>query len=206
MIYIGVTGGIGSGKSLVCSEFKKLNIPIFFADDIARNIVDTDESVQAAITRVFGEGLFDGNRKLNRKGLAQIVFQNPEKLHLLNALVHPAVFDRFTVWKNELEGKSNAPYALAEAAVMFETGFFEMVDYVLAVDADIQIRKTRVMKRDAVNEIQVRERMKNQISPEELREECDFIVQNNGSIDDLRKKIEFFHQIFKNLKQREEVI
>jgi dephospho-CoA kinase len=206
MVYIGVTGGIGSGKSLVCSEFKKLNIPIFFADEFAKKIIDTSATVQLEISRKFGDGIFDTNRKLKRKELAQIVFQDPDKLYLLNSIVHPAVFDRFSLWKVELERSSTAPYALAEAAVMFETGFSEMVDYVLAVDADLPVRIKRVMMRDSVTEAQVRERMKNQITIEELREESDFIVQNNGSIDDLQKKIEFFNLIFKNLKQRVEVI
>jgi len=205
MIYIGVTGGIGSGKSLVCSIFKELNIPIFFADEVANAIVVEDKAVQSAIKKSFGDQIFDSTQKLKRKALASIVFQNPEKLKELNTIVHPAVFDRFEVWKKKLDSTSMASYAIIEAALMFESGFYELMDYILAVETDEQVRVNRVMLRDSVNDAKVWERIKNQISPEELREESDFIIQNNGSVEDLNKKVKFFHAVFSNLKKRQEV-
>jgi dephospho-CoA kinase len=205
MIYIGVTGGIGSGKSLVCSIFKQLNIPIFFADEVANGIVDDESSVQMAIKKSFGDHMYDSRQKLKRKDLASIVFQDPKKLKVLNAIVHPVVFDRFDVWKNDVGSASKSPYALIEAALMFESGFYEMMDYILAVETDEQVRVARVMVRDSVSDAKVRERMHHQLSSEELREESDFVIQNNGSIDDLHKKVKFFHVLFSNLKKRQEV-
>ncbi|MHB1049813.1 MAG: dephospho-CoA kinase [Bacteroidota bacterium] len=205
MIYIGVTGGIGSGKSLVCSIFKQLDIPIFFADEVANAIVADEKSIQSAIKKSFGDQIFDAEHNLKRKELAAIVFQDPEKLQQLNAIVHPAVFDRFDDWKKEVEGASKAPYALVEAALMFESGFYELMDYIVAVETDEKVRITRVMLRDSIDDAKVRERMRHQLSPEELREESDFIIQNNGSREDLHTKVKFFHAVFSTLKKRQEV-
>ena len=204
MICIGVTGGIGSGKSLVCSIFKKLNVPIFFADEVANAIVDEDNAVQSAIKRSFGESIFDSDQNLKRKELASIVFQDPEKLMELNAIVHPVVFLRFGDWKRKLDGTSKVHYALVESALMLESGFYEQMDYLLAVETDEQKRIARVMLRDSVSEVKVRERMNNQLSTEQLREESDFIIQNNGSIEDLHTKVKFFHAVFSNLNTRQE--
>lgn len=204
MVSIGVTGGIGSGKSLVCSLFKEMNIPIFFADDVANRIVSEEKFVQKAIKEAFGMQIFDARHALRRKELASIVFRNPTKLKELNAIIHPVVFDRFVLWEKEWKTAGNVPYALAESALMFESGFFKFVDYTIAVEAEESIRIARVQQRDSVGYEEVKERIQNQISPDELREEADFIIRNNGSIDDLRNKVKFFHAVFSNLKKRNE--
>lgn len=205
MIFIGVTGGIGSGKSLVCSEFAKLNIPIFFADHVAQEITANDSSVRDAIRREFGDAIFDSEKQLKRKELAELVFQKPERLLLLNSIIHPVVFEYFAKWKEEILQTPLSQYALVEAALMFESGFFELMDYNIAVVADSKLRIDRVILRDNINELKVLERMRNQISPEELLELSDFVIQNNRTISELQKTISFFHTLFGNLKKRKDV-
>lgn len=196
MIYIGVTGGIGSGKSTVCSLFEKKGTPIFFADSVAKEISE-GEALQE-ITKKFGNEILDASKRLDRKKLAGIVFNDPEKLELLNGIIHPRVFRSFEEWKLRDFGPSK--FALVEAALMFESGMFELVDYVLAIVTDENERIRRVSDRDTVTEEQVKARMKNQISLEELLELSDFQMQNNGSIAELTSKVNFFSTLFSALK------
>jgi dephospho-CoA kinase len=205
MIWIGVTGGIGSGKSLVCSEFARLNIPIFFADDVAKEIADNDDSVRSAIRLEFGDDLYDSDNALKRKELASRVFGHPDRVNTLNSIIHPVVFQNFSDWKNTTEPSATSPYGIVEAALMFESGFHEMMDYILLVEAETQARIQRVMKRDNVTESSVRLRIESQASPEILRELSDFILQNSGSTAAVTGKVQFFHMLFKNLKKREEI-
>jgi dephospho-CoA kinase len=206
MIWIGVTGGIGSGKSLVCSEFARLNIPIFFADDVAKEIADKDDTVRSAIRLEFGDDLYDSDNKLKRKELATRVFGHSERVNSLNSIIHPVVFKRFSGWKDNTERVAPSPYGIVEAALMFESGFHEMMDYILLVEAETQTRIQRVMLRDNVTESSVQHRIESQASPEILHELSDFILQNSGSADAVTGKVQFFHILFKNLKKREEIL
>ena len=203
MIYIGVTGGIGSGKSTVCSLFEKKEIPIFFADIVAKKIVDSNPTVLKEIVNIFGHQILDSSNRLNRKALAEIVFKDKKLLEKLNTIVHPRVFEEYEQWKRQLSTKST--YALVEAALMFESGMFELVDYVLAVLAENEIRLERVTTRDSTSANQVLDRMQQQISIEELLELSDFQIQNNGSINDLSSKINFFHTLFSTLTTPKEI-
>jgi dephospho-CoA kinase len=195
MIVIGVTGGIGSGKSTVCSMFEKKSVPIFYADESARTISDT--SGFQSIVEEFGNDILAAPKMLDRKKLAEIVFNNPERLDQLNSIIHPLVFESFQQWKAGLP--STTKFALVEAALMFESGMFEMMDYVLAVITDEERRIERSVVRDGSNEAAVKARMKNQISAEELLELSDFQIYNNGSIDDLSAKVNFFSLLFSTL-------
>ncbi|MFZ4622187.1 MAG: dephospho-CoA kinase [Bacteroidota bacterium] len=201
MIFIGVTGGIGSGKSTVCSLFEKKGIPIFYADKIAKEI--SDGPAIDEIAAAFGKDILTDNGSLDRKKLSGIVFQDPEKLEVLNGIIHPKVFDAFELWKTSGLGSTN--YALVEAALMFESGMFELLEYVLAVIADESSRIGRVVERDAVTEESVLARIKNQISYEELLELSDFQLTNNGALSDLNSKVNFFHTLFSNLKPPKEL-
>ncbi len=197
MIFIGVTGGIGSGKSTVCSLFEKKGVPIFLADIVAKKIVDSNTTVLQEIVDLFGNQVVDSSNKLNRKILAEIVFKDYKQLDKLNAIVHPNVFEAFEQWKKQLSNNGN--YALVESALLFESGMFELVDYALAVLADEKERIRRVAIRDSVRDEQVTARMKQQISTEELLELSDFQIQNNGTVHDLTSKINFFHALFSTL-------
>ncbi len=197
MIFIGVTGGIGSGKSLICALFEKKGIPIFFADLVAKEIINSNAVVLQEIIDLFGNQVLDSSKKLNRKILAEIVFQDKKLLEELNAIVHPRVFESFEQWKKQLSSK--CVYALVESALLFESGFFELLDYSLAVIANEDERITRVTTRDSISAEQVTARMKQQLSTEELLELSDFQIQNNGTLTDLTSKVNFFHTLFSTL-------
>jgi dephospho-CoA kinase len=121
---IGITGGIGSGKSTVCKVFKALGIPVYHADDSARTITDRNPEVIAQIKQAFGDDMY-ANGLLNRPKMAALVFNNPEELAKLNSIVHPAVRAELPVW---LEANKNAPYMLYEAAILFESGAYKLVE------------------------------------------------------------------------------
>lgn len=201
MICIGVTGGIGSGKSTVCSQFEQKGIPVFYADAVARTIAD-GEALNEIVSE-FGPEVLTITKVLDRKKLGNIVFNDPSKLDRLNSIIHPRVFEAFEQWKSTLPAATK--YALVEAALMFESGMFELLHYVLAVLADEQIRIARVVSRDSVTEEQVKARIKNQISLEQLLELSDFQINNNSAPSDLMPKINFFHTIFSNLQPPKEI-
>ena len=204
MIFIGVTGGIGSGKSLVCSLFEKKNIPVFYADIIAKEITDNDLLVRQEIVDSFGSEVLDSStKKINRKKLAEIVFADESKIDKLNSIIHPRVFDKFEEWKATIPKTSH--YALVEAALMFESEMDELLDYVLAVTADEKVRIARVKERDKSTEDQIQSRMKFQITAEELLELSDFVLQNNGTKEELVSQINFFDILFSTLTERKEI-
>ena len=201
MIFIGVTGGIGSGKSTVCSMFEQKGVPVFYADTAARTISEGEALNE--IVNVFGNEVLSSTGILNRKNLGDIVFNDPSKLEQLNSIIHPRVFAAFEQWKTTLPAQTK--YALVEAALMFESGMFELLHYVLAVLAEEEIRIARVVNRDSVTDGQVKARMKNQIPLEQLLELSDFQINNNSAPSDLTPKINFFHTIFSNLQPPKEI-
>jgi dephospho-CoA kinase len=173
---IGLTGGIGSGKSYVAEIFHHLGVPVFNSDDVARDLQTNNKNLIAAIAEAF-PGVLTEEHGLNRKRLAEIVFNDSSKLAQLNAIVHPAVgkaFDEFCVVN------SNAPYVIKEAAIIFETGLDEMLDSTIVVTAPEQLRIQRVMSRDKVTESEVRARMNRQWSEEQKAERADWIIVNDG--------------------------
>lgn len=201
MIVIGVTGGIGSGKSLVCSEFSALGIPIFFADEVAKDVLHTDRSVAGRVSKEFGVDVAGGDPAAARRQLAAIVFADAAALERLNSIIHPAVFERFDRWKRETS-LSAAPYAMAEAALLFESGFDERMDYVLLVTSDEQTRIRRVVERDGSNVSDVTARIRRQMSPQEAVELSDFTIANDGTPEQVRSSVRFFHTLFSHLTTR----
>lgn len=195
MVIIGVTGGIGSGKSTVCSLFEQRQVPVFYADIVAREISEGEAFDE--IVQEFGPAVRTADGKLDRPALASIVFQDSGQLDILNSIIHPRVFDRFQQWRSALPASTK--YALAEAALMFESGMFQSMDYVLAVMADEEVRIARTMVRDAADESAVRARLNNQLSTEELLELSDFQLTNNGPLSDLAGKVSFFAVLFSTL-------
>lgn len=174
MLKIGLTGGIGSGKSAVAGIFKVLGIPVFDADLEAKLIMEKDEELALSIRNLFGEESFT-DKKLNRKYLAKIVFNNPDKLEQLNALVHPAAILAANKWMNLQTG----PYAVKEAALLFESASARHLDYIIGVYSPRQLRIKRVMERDNVTAEQVLARMSRQMDEEEKMKLCDFVVVND---------------------------
>lgn len=202
MVLIGVTGGIGSGKTTVCGLFAELGAPVFYADTVSKEIAETDESARAEISALLGADAYQAaGGALNRQFVASKVFADPALLQSLNEILHPRVFERIDRWRAAL----SAPYALVEAALIFESGLDEVLDYTLAVTADKEIRIARVMERGGVARDAVKERMKHQMTNEELKQEADFVLANEGAVDDLRMKVRFFHILFSTLTQRKEL-
>ena len=176
MLKIGITGGIGSGKTTVCKIFELLGIPVFYADPVAKEVMHTDDELKQGIISTFGIESFSEKGVLNRKFIADIVFYDEKALESLNALVHPAVFRAFDKW---LLSHRNAPYVMKEAALLFESGSYKMCTHSILVTAPEKIKVRRVMQRDGITEDEVRLRMLRQFSDEEKEKLSDFTIVND---------------------------
>ena len=174
MLKIGITGGIGSGKSTVARVFEILGIPVYFADDAAKRILNENEELKAQIINHFGQESYKNN-SLNRSYMASIVFSNQEKLDLLNALTHPLTIADANAWFE----KQKAPYAIKEAALLFESGAAEGLDYVIGVEAPRAIRIKRIMQRDNLLATDVEKRIAKQLQEEIKMKLCDFVIKND---------------------------
>lgn len=173
---IGVTGGIGSGKSVVCTLFNVLGIPVFDADREAKRLMTSDDRLTAAIREEFGAEAYHGDGTLNRAYLAAAVFGDEKQLEKLNALVHPAVIRAGEEWA----AAQTAPYILKEAALLFESGSYTCNHYNILVSAPVPVRIERVMARDGVTADQVKSRMEAQWPEERKRQLADFEIVNDG--------------------------
>ncbi len=198
MIKIGITGGIGSGKSTVCRIFEKLGIPVFYADTVAKEIMMTDPVLKEGVTAAFGKESYDPSGKLNNKHIAQIVFNNKEELDRLNALVHPAVFRAFESWQHTVS--ADAPYLLKEAALLFESGSYRLCDKSILVTAPAEVRIQRVMERDGVSKEQVEARMDKQMGDDEKSKMADFLIRNDESQPVILQVLELHHQFINLIK------
>lgn len=172
---IGLTGGIGSGKTTIANLFRAAGVPVFIADDEARMISQTPEII-AAIKNAFGSTIFDDD-KLNREKLSQIVFGNPEQLKLLNAIIHPAVKKHFDIW---VLNYKKAPFVIYEAAILFESGSFKNCDFIITVTAPLEERIKRVIQRDKTTREQVLKRINAQWNDEQRMEKSDFVIENTN--------------------------
>jgi dephospho-CoA kinase len=176
MFQVGLTGGIGSGKTLVCSILERLGVPVYYADKQARELMNTHAGLRKQIEELFGpEAYLDG--KLNREFLAGRVFGDQAQLTKLNELVHPAVREHYTGWLEQVE---DVPYVVEEAAILFESGLDRFMNLTVLVYAEEEERIRRVMKRDGVDRAQVQSRMSMQISEEEKKNRSDYLIYNTG--------------------------
>lgn len=179
MLKIGITGGIGSGKTTVAKVFEQLGIPVYHADFWAKEILNTDPLVKQRITELFGSEVYGADGKADRKKIADIVFNDKEKLNELNSVIHPAVRMHGEQWLKQFADK---PYILKEAAILFESGGNKDMDKVIMVSAPKEVRIERVMKRDKVTREEVEARMANQWPDEEKIKRSDFVVVNDGKL------------------------
>jgi dephospho-CoA kinase len=175
MLKIGITGGIGSGKTTVCNIFELLGIPVFYADDIAKSLMVTDDPLIQQVKAEFGEAAYLPDGILNRKYISNIVFNDSQKLEKLNSFVHPSVFRAFDEWYTH----QNAPYVLKEAALLFETDSYKQNDFNILVSSPLILRIERVINRDKVSKEKVMERINAQL-PEDIKEDlADYRIKNN---------------------------
>lgn len=176
MKLIGITGGIGSGKSTIAKVFMSMGYPVYNSDLRAKEILETDQELIEAIQAHFGKKSYT-SQGLDRKRMASAVFSNPEKLALLNSIVHPAVGKDFEKWVST----KKTSFVLKEAAILFETGIYKSLDQTILVTAPIAKRIERVMKRDNITKQEVEARMKNQWSEEKKLQLADFVIDNSGA-------------------------
>jgi dephospho-CoA kinase len=176
-LQIGITGGIGSGKSLVCKIFGLLGVPVYDADSHAKALMTTDGILVSQIKKEFGDLSYHPDGTLNRNWLAQHVFSDQEQLDKLNALVHPRVAVNFDEW---LAQQADASYILKEAALLFEAGSFRLLDKIVVVSAPLSVRRQRVLKRDANRTVeQFNGIVEKQLPEEEKVKRADYIIVND---------------------------
>ncbi len=178
MLKVGITGGIGSGKSVVCRILSILNVPVYDADNRAKILMNSNQHLITQVKTEFGEEAYLSNGELNRTVLAGKVFDNPEKLEKLNSFVHPAVREDFHAWSKLQASK----YVVKEAALLIETGSYKELDKLILVKAPYSIKLERILRRDDHrNEDQVKSIMERQMKDEEKEKCADFIINNDES-------------------------
>ncbi|HMP31611.1 MAG TPA: dephospho-CoA kinase [Saprospiraceae bacterium] len=179
MIKVGITGGIGSGKTTVCKIFETFSVPVYYADDRAKKLMTGHKELKNSIIQLLGKQAYFNNGKLNRKYIAELVFNDRSYLERLNKLVHPAVAKDGEEWFKH-QAKIGYPYALKEAALLIESGSFKMLDKLIVVTAPIDIRIERVMQRDKVSQEKVEARIRQQMKEEERIRYADFVIDNTN--------------------------
>ncbi|WP_293664195.1 dephospho-CoA kinase [uncultured Parabacteroides sp.] len=174
MIKIGITGGIGSGKSVIASLLELSGVPVYIADTESKRLTETSPVIREKLTALFGETLYKAER-LDKKLLASLIFGNPERLKQVNAIIHPEVDRHFQAWAE----KQNTPLCAIESAILFESGFNRVVDVSLMVYAPMEVRIRRVLKRDAVSREEVVRRIDSQLPDEVKKEKSDYVIFND---------------------------
>ena len=197
MIKVGLTGGIGSGKTIICEIFKHLNVPVFHADDVAKELYDSDTIVAENLIKLFGKNIYKQG-KLDRKELGTIIFNDKEALNRVNAIIHPVVIERF---KNWMEKQKNTHYIIHETAILFEAGLRHLFDKVITVSAPEEIRIKRVMNRDFVSESHVKKILNNQLKEKVKIEGSDYVIANDNKTLVLPKVLKIHNDLlkFKNI-------
>ena len=191
MFKVGITGGIGTGKTTVCKIFELLNIPIFYADDSAKLLMITNPTLIKGIKETFGDDAYLPTGALNRRYIADLVFNNSKNIEKLNNLVHPQVFKAFDDWII----KQQSPYVLKEAALLFESKSYKKNDLNVLVSSPIDLRISRLIKRDSTTKEKILERMSNQLAENEKQKLANYMINNNEQ-DFLIPQVLKLHQIF----------
>jgi dephospho-CoA kinase len=195
MLKVGLTGGIGSGKSFISDIFTHLGIPVYNSDDRAKYLMNYSEKIKKEIKKLFGNDSYYDNQ-LKTKSIAAKVFNDSSLLFKLNQIVHPAVYSDFHAWCKK-QNKVNTPFVLKEAAILFESGAYKHMDKNILVTAPQKLRIERVMNRDGVSEDEVKIRIKNQSSAEELMPLADFILKNDDKELILPQIINIYNKLVK---------
>ena len=197
MLKIGITGGIGSGKTTICKVFEVLGIPVLYADTVAKEVMINDLLLVENVKAAFGSESYFEDGSLNNKYLAAIVFNNADQLTKLNKIVHPAVFRAFETWVKNIP--ASVPYVLKEAALLFESGSYQMCNYNILVTAPLTTKLARVMQRDGVTETQVKARMDKQFTDQQKLKMADYLIENNENRSIILQVLDL-HQQFKSIK------
>jgi dephospho-CoA kinase len=175
MLKIGITGGIGSGKTTVCRLFEIMGVPVYYSDEASKELLRSDAEVKALVINAFGDTILDQHGAVDRKKLAAIVFNNKFELDKLNAILHPAVAMHFDNWLS----KQTSAYILKEAAILFESGAYKNLDQVIVVVAPLELKISRSIKRDGVSKEAILARIQNQLNDEEKIKRSGFVIYND---------------------------
>lgn len=175
---VGITGNMGSGKSLVCSIFKSLDIPVFDADQQTK-LLYTESDIRLKIQKQFGKSVYQGDGQLNKARLAQLIFNDPYAMQFIRELMYPRLHKRFDEWATEQQ-KRQSPYVLYEAALIFENDFQSHFDFTILIIAPEALRVERIKERDKLSDSEIRQRMDHQWPEAKKLELTDFVIQNDG--------------------------
>jgi dephospho-CoA kinase len=200
MIKVGITGGIGSGKSLICKVFSMLGVPVYNADDRARYLMSHNAEIRKDLISVFGEEIYSGE-ELNRSRLADYIFVDPGLLARVNKIVHPRVGDDFVHWCNSHSG---VPFTIQESAILFESNAFQLFDYVILVTAPQEIRIQRVLNRPDTDREKILRIMKNQLPEDEKIARSHFVLKNDGTTLILPRILSIYTELSNKLSNRQE--
>ena len=192
MKIIGLTGGIGSGKSTMCRIFEVLNVPVFYADEEAKALYESVQVIEA-ITKLLGNEILNEAGKIDRKKMAAVIFEDSKKLLQIQQLIHPLVKQRFEEWMDIYQ--KEALYCIREAAILIESGAYKDCDKIIVVTAPEEIRIQRVMKRDNISEQEVMSRIAHQMKDSERLKYADYVINNDGSHPLIRQVIQIHHQL-----------
>lgn len=173
MIRIGITGGIGSGKTVIAQLLETMNIPVYLADIESKKLTESSEQIKNGLIQLFGQDIYTEGR-LNKPQLASIIFTNKASLAAVNKIIHPVVKNDFKVWSDKKQ------IVAMESAILFESGFQDCVDYIICVSAPLETRIERAMKRDNLSRQHIIERINNQMPQEEKEKRSDFVINNDG--------------------------
>jgi len=196
---VGVTGGIGSGKSTVCSIFSYLGIPVYNADNRAKQLMQEDQDLKKKLRQAFGWDVYTKDASLDRAYLAKIVFNNPAQLKILNAIVHPAVFEDYSKWSVE-QAEAGHLYSIKEAALLIESKSYKGLDKLIVVTCPIDIRLERITKRDHIRKEEVLKRIENQLSDKDRLEYADHIIKNSTQFSLIKQVVQLHRQFVELIK------
>ena len=188
MTIVGLTGGIGSGKTTVAKMFNTLGIPTYIADDEAKKLMNRSKVIKRKLIALFGENTYINN-ELNRPFIASVIYSDKHYLNKMNAIVHPKVAKHFLRWLN----KQKAAYVLKESAILFETNGHKQCDFVVLVTASKDMKIKRLLNRDKTNKEKIKAIMDNQLNDDEKEKRSDFIIINT-TLEDTKKQVETIHK------------
>jgi dephospho-CoA kinase len=198
ILKIGVTGGIGSGKSVVCSIFERLGVSVLYADDIAKELSNKDTTIRKELVALLGESVFQTDGSLNRPFIASEIFAKKLLQQKVESIIHPRVEKEIERQIKEL-AHCGQPIVIVEAALIYEAGLHKNLDAVIVIDANESERISRVRNRDVVSEDAVRSRITAQLDVKKKLEKADYIIYNNGTLEVLESKVRFLYIVFKQL-------
>jgi len=198
MLKVGLTGGYATGKTSVARELQRLGCHLVLADQLGHSVLQPEGAAYAPVVEIFGREILSADSHIDRKRLASIVFNSPDRLAQLNALVHPAVFELERKMLADFEQQDAHGIAVLEAAILIETGRYLHCDKLIVTTCDQETQIARGMKRDGISREEILARLERQLSAEEKRRYADFVIDTSGNKDDTMKKVQ---RVFSELKR-----